>query len=116
MSGVCPSRRILDLIADKWTMLILPALRSGPKRNNEILRSVDGISQKMLTQTLRNLERNGFIERRDYGEVPPRVDYTLTALGHSLAGPLWVLDHWVETHFHEIEAARVAFDKTAGAA
>ncbi len=110
MSEVCPSRPVLALIADKWTMLILPALQNGPRRNSELLRAVGGVSQKMLTQTLRELERNGLIERRDYGEIPPRVDYRLTALGHSLTGPIWALDRWAEKHFAEVEAARAAFD------
>jgi DNA-binding HxlR family transcriptional regulator len=110
MCEVCPSRRVLALIADKWTMLILPALQDGPRRNAELMRAVGGVSQKMLTQTLRELERNGLIERRDYGEIPPRVDYRLTALGRSLTEPIWALDRWAERHFSEVEAARVAFD------
>jgi DNA-binding HxlR family transcriptional regulator len=110
MKEICPSRRVLALIADKWTMLILPALQDGPRRNSELLRGVGGVSQKMLTRTLRELERNGLIERRDYGEVPPRVDYRLTALGRSLTGPVWALDRWAERHSGEVEAARAAFD------
>jgi DNA-binding HxlR family transcriptional regulator len=110
MSEICPSRRVLALIADKWTMLILPALQDGPRRNSELMRAVGGVSQKMLTQTLRELERNGLIERHDYGEIPPRVDYRLTALGRSLTEPIWALDRWAERHFSEVEAARVAFD------
>jgi DNA-binding HxlR family transcriptional regulator len=110
MSQVCPSRRVLALIADKWTMLILPALQDGPRRNAELMRAVGGVSQKMLTQTLRDLERNGLIERHDYGEIPPRVDYRLTALGRSLTEPIWALDRWAERHFNEVEAARLAFD------
>src|SRR3982074_957003 len=78
MSEACPSRPLLALIADKWTMLVLPALQEGPRRNNELMRAIGGVSQKMLTQTLRDLERNGFVQRRDYGEIPPRVDYRLT--------------------------------------
>jgi DNA-binding HxlR family transcriptional regulator len=112
MREVCPSRRVLALIADKWTMLILPALHDGPRRNAELMRAVGGVSQKMLTQTLRELERNGFIERRDYGEIPPRVDYRLTSLGRSLADPIWALDRWAEKHFGQVEAARAAFDAT----
>jgi DNA-binding HxlR family transcriptional regulator len=110
MSEFCPSRKVLELIADKWTMLILPALHGGPKRNNELMRLVGGISQKMLTQTLRELERNGFVERRDYGEIPPKVDYRLTRLGQSLYEPIWALDEWAQKYFHEVEAARTAFD------
>jgi DNA-binding HxlR family transcriptional regulator len=110
MCEVCPSRRVLALIADKWTMLILPALQDGPRRNSELMRAVGGVSQKMLTQTLRDLERNGLIERHDYGEIPPRVDYRLTGLGRSLTEPIWALGRWAERHFNEVEAARVAFD------
>ena len=110
MTDACPSRRVLELIADKWTMLILPALAKGPRRNSELMRAVGGVSQKMLTQTLRELERNGLIERRDYGEIPPRVDYRLTELGRSLAEPIWALDCWAQRHFSEVEAARAAFD------
>ncbi len=110
MSELCPSRRVLELIADKWTMLLLPALHSGPKRNSELMRLVGGISQKMLTQTLRELERNGFIERHDYREIPPRVDYRLTQLGRSLYEPIWALDEWAEQNLHLVEAARAAFD------
>lgn len=109
-SRECPSRKLLDLVADKWTMLILPALSAGPRRNNELMRMIQGISQKMLTQTVRELERNGLVKRRDYSEVPPRVEYSLTELGRSLAGPLEAIDVWVEAHFHEVEAARFKFD------
>jgi DNA-binding HxlR family transcriptional regulator len=110
MNEACPSRRVVELIADKWTMLILPALQDGPRRNNELMRAVGAISQKMLTHTLRELERNGLIERCDYGEIPPRVDYRPTALGRSLAEPIWGLDRWAEKHFREVDAARAAFD------
>ncbi len=110
MCELCPSRKVLELIADKWTMLILPALHSGPRRNSELMRLIGGISQKMLTQTLRELERNGFVERRDYGEIPPRVDYRLTQLGRSLYEPIWALDEWAEKNLYQVEAARAAFD------
>jgi DNA-binding HxlR family transcriptional regulator len=108
-SGQCPSRQILGLIADKWTLLIVHLLAGGPRRNSELLRAIDGISQKMLTQTLRDLERNGLVTRTDYGEIPPRVDYSLTALGRSLGEPVQALDRWAEQHFHLVEAARQAF-------
>lgn len=109
-SGQCPSRQLLNLIADKWTLLVLHLLADGPRRNNELMRAVDGVSQKMLTQTLRGLERNGLVRRVDYGEIPPRVDYALTELGRSLSGPVKALDQWVEQHLHEVEAARRAFE------
>ncbi len=105
----CPSRKLLDIIANKWTALVMHALKQGTKRNSELLHAIQGISQKMLTQTLRELQENGLVIRRDHGEVPPHVDYTLTPLGHSLAEIFQALDAWVETHFHEIEAARRAY-------
>ncbi len=102
----CPSRELIELIGDKWTLLILPKLAKGPKRNGELKRAVDGISQKMLTQTLRALEENGLVARHDHHEVPPRVDYSLTPLGRSLGRVVATLDDWVIAHFHAVEAAR----------
>lgn len=101
----CPSRQILSLVADKWVMLLLPLLQDGPRRNAELLRGAQGISQKMLTQTLRALEQHGLITRHDFGEVPPRVEYALTPLGTSLATTLGALDAWVVDHFAEVDAA-----------
>lgn len=102
----CPSRALLGLIGDKWSLLLIPLLAAGPMRNGELLRRVDGISQKMLTQTLKALEHNGIVERHDHHEVPPRVDYSLTPLGLSLAKLVGAIDDWVVTHFSEMEAAR----------
>jgi len=102
----CPSRLILALVADKWVLLILPLLEAGPRRNADLLRGAQGISQKMLTQTLRALEQHGLVTRHDYREVPPRVDYTLTSLGRSLARTLGALDAWVVDHFAEVDLAR----------
>lgn len=113
-SAACPSRRLLELIADKWSVLILPALSAGPLRNGELLRRIDGVSQKMLTQTLRELERNGLVTRHDYGEVPPKVAYRLTPLGQSLSSTLRNLEHWVEQHFGEVEVARTAYEQRSG--
>lgn len=107
----CPSRAILELIADKWTLLILPALRRGPMRNGDLMRLIGGVSQKMLTQTLRELERNGLVSRIDYHEIPPRVEYALTDLGHSLSETVRRLDGWAESHIAEVQAARTAFQK-----
>lgn len=107
----CPSRAILELIADKWTLLILPALRKGPMRNGDLLRLVEGVSQKMLTQTLRELERNGLVERIDHKEVPPRVEYALTDLGRSLSEAVRRLDGWAEAHIPQVLAARMSFEK-----
>lgn len=105
----CPSRAVLALIADKWTLLVLPALAAGPMRNGELMRLIGGISQKMLTQTLRELERNGLVRRIDHGEIPPRVEYEVTELGLSLAQPLRALDGWVEANMPSVIAARAAF-------
>ncbi|KQV97521.1 helix-turn-helix domain-containing protein [Rhizobacter sp. Root1221] len=104
-SETCPSRRALELIANKWALLVVPALRRGPVRNNELLRQVGGISQKMLTQTLRELELNGLVVRSDHGTVPPRVDYALTELGASLSKALLAVDRWAEAHHDQLRPA-----------
>ncbi|QKH36125.1 helix-turn-helix transcriptional regulator [Achromobacter pestifer] len=101
----CPSRRALELIAGKWVPLILPALEHGPLRNNELLRRLDGISQKVMTQTLRELERHGLVLREDLGTVPPHVSYRLSELGQSLNVALIALDRWAETHHAALDAA-----------
>lgn len=105
----CPSRAILELIADKWTLLILPALRRAPMRNGDLLRLIGGVSQKMLTQTLRELERNGLVARKDFQVTPPRVEYTLTDLGRSLADAVRKLDGWAETNMTAVLSARIEF-------
>lgn len=102
--AACPSRRALELISGKWVPLVLPALAAGPLRNSELLRKLDGISQKMMTQTLRDLERHGLVRREDMRTVPPHVRYHLTELGKSLNV---ALDRWAETHHAQLdEAAR----------
>jgi DNA-binding HxlR family transcriptional regulator len=106
----CPSRPILELIGSKWALLIVCALRDGPVRNNALLRRIDGISQKMLTQTLRDLERNGVIARISYPEVPPRVEYRLTELGESLGGLLVDIERWVLGNYARVADAQRAFD------
>ena len=106
----CPSRAILELIADKWTLLLLPALRDGRMRNGDLMRLIGGVSQKMLTQTLRELERNGLVHRIDHQEVPPRVEYELTALGRSLSDLTRQLGNWAEENFDEVKRARAAFE------
>ncbi|WP_414463152.1 winged helix-turn-helix transcriptional regulator [Hyphomicrobium sp. DY-1] len=107
----CPSRALLELVADKWTLLVMPALRRGRMRNGELMRLVEGVSQKMLTQTLRALESNGLVRRIDRMEVPPHVEYELTELGLSLADAMRKLDSWVETHIQAVEKAREEFKK-----
>jgi DNA-binding HxlR family transcriptional regulator len=107
---------VLDISADKWTVLIIGALSNGTRRFQQLRREVEGVTQKMLTQTLRRLERDGLVSRRIYASVPPRVKYSLTPLCHSITGPLWAVREWAETHVEEIEVARAAWDARAAAA
>ena len=106
----CPSRRLLDRIGDRWTVLIVGALDAGPRRFTEIATAVEGISQKMLTQTLRSLERDGFVARTAYPVVPPHVEYELTALGRSLQHPLRELERWAIDHMDAVVAQQGAYD------
>lgn len=106
----CSARHALELIAGKWPMLILTALAEEPMRNGALMRRIGGVSQKMLTQTLRELERNGLIVRKDHLSVPPHVEYRLSALGRSLSGALMTLDRWAERNFPALDAARDRFD------
>lgn len=106
MNPECASREVLDRIADKWTALIIRVLAKGTKRHNELQREISGVSQKMLTQTLRSLERDGLVSRKVYPVVPPRVEYTLTPLGQSLIEPLNAICLWAEKHLPELQAAR----------
>jgi len=108
----CPSRDVLDLIASKWVILILCCLQQGPVRTGELMRQVGGISQKMLTQTLRDLERDGFVERISHPEVPPRVEYQLTDLGRSLSELARSVEQWVVGNYPVILEKR---RKTAAA-
>ena len=101
---------ILSTIGDKWTVLIVVTLSKGPMRFNEIRRAVDGISQRMLTLTLRGLERDGFATRTVFPTVPPRVDYTLTELGKTLIVPLEQIAKWAIAHRDEVADARANFD------
>jgi DNA-binding HxlR family transcriptional regulator len=110
--GVGPPRRS-TLIAGKWPILILTALAEGPMRNGALMRRVGGISQKMLTQTLRELECNGLVIRTDHQTVPPSVEYRLSRMGRSLARTLTVLDRWAEQNFPALEAARATFVRPA---
>ncbi|WP_420547022.1 winged helix-turn-helix transcriptional regulator [Curvivirga sp.] len=99
----CPSRYVIEVIASKWSLLLLPALMDGPKRNGQLMRQIQGISQKMLTQTLKALEEYNLVQRYDYQEVPPKVEYTLTEQGRSLVGIIADLDQWVIDHFYELK-------------
>ncbi|OSM42300.1 winged helix-turn-helix transcriptional regulator [Nesterenkonia sp. PF2B19] len=111
MVATCPSRTSLARIANKWTAMIVIALTSGRLRFGEIRRAVDGISGKVLADTLRDLERDGIVSRTAYDEMPPRVEYDLTPLGRSLRGPLTALGQWAEAHIEEVEASRAAYDE-----
>jgi DNA-binding HxlR family transcriptional regulator len=111
MSARCPARDVLSYITDKWTVLVLAILVEGTTRFNGLRRRIGGITQKMLTRTLRDLEENGFVSRRVYAEVPPRVEYTLTPLGHSLVKVLDTVRAWANHHAGDVVAARQRFDK-----
>jgi DNA-binding HxlR family transcriptional regulator len=106
----CPSRKLLDRISNKWVTLVLKSLFDGPKRYSEVSHQLAGVSQKMLTQTLRSLERDGMLTRTVTPSVPVRVDYELTPLGESLAGLLGQLKTWAEQHMPEVDRARVDYD------
>lgn len=100
----CGSRQLIELIGDKWTMLVLWALHSGPRRNGELLRLVEGISQKMLTRTLQRLVAEGIVVRHDMQTVPPHVEYRLTELGESLDILRSALDQWFAEHLAQYRA------------
>jgi DNA-binding HxlR family transcriptional regulator len=105
--------QVLARIGDKWTVLIVRALGDGPRRFNEIKRLVGGISQRMLTLTLRGLERDGMVTRVVTPSIPPRVDYELTDLGHSLLVPVGALGEWALANTPRIDAARARFDRAS---
>ena len=115
LSGDCRAvSAVLARVGDKWSVLIVMLLGDGPKRFSEIKRAVGGISQRMLTLTLRGLERDGLVTRTVFPTVPPRVDYELTNLGRSLKSPVAALGQWALTHQDEIETARQRFDERVG--
>jgi DNA-binding HxlR family transcriptional regulator len=105
--------QVLDRIGDKWTIMAVGALSHGPMRFNVLMRRIGGVSHRMLTLTLRGLERDGLVKRTVFPTVPPRVEYELTPLGHSLIAPLETLAQWGREHRGEIESARSAFDRGA---
>ncbi|QLE70245.1 helix-turn-helix transcriptional regulator [Streptomyces rectiverticillatus] len=111
----CPSRPVLSLLTSKWALLTVGALQQGPLRFNALRRSLDGVTQKMLTQALRTLERDGLVTRTVYPTIPPKVVYELTELGRSLTGLLTAIQDWSEKHQGEVLAARRTYDRRAAA-
>ncbi|MGW6501679.1 winged helix-turn-helix transcriptional regulator [Nonomuraea angiospora] len=107
----CDVRKILDRVADKWSLLVIALLDRRTMRFSELRRAIDGVSQRMLTVTLRQLERDGLVTRTVYPVVPPRVEYELTALGFSLHEVIKSLVVWTEEHQREISDARTAYDE-----
>jgi len=107
----CPARQVLDAISDKWVTLVLSALADGPQRYSDLSRRIAGVSQKMLTQTLRQLERDGLLTRTITPAVPVRVDYQLTPLGKTILPVVAAIKHWSEAHIDEIHAARTSYDR-----
>lgn len=114
-SSKCPTRQVLDRIAEKWTVLIIRRLSDGTMRFAELRRAVDGISQKVLTNTLRGLERDGIVTRRVYASVPPKVEYSLTELGKSLSELMAGVCEWAEANIERVQAARSRYDEAAQA-
>jgi len=111
----CPTRQVLDCIADKWTVMIVARLARGTKRFGALKRDIGGISQKMLAQTLRSLERDGLVARTVYAEVPPRVEYSLTSLGETLVPVLAQIKQWAEGNIEGVLAAQQAYDHAVNA-
>ncbi len=109
-SLTCQVRDVLDRVGDKWTLSVIYELRDGSRRFTDLKRAIDGISQRMLTVTVRSLERDGLVERTVYATVPPRVDYRLTALGQTLLKTAWELIDWATLHAAEIDEARDRYD------
>ena len=105
----CPTRQALDRIADRWTALIIGLLAERTRRFGELRRSIEGISHKVLVQTLRSLERDGLVHRQPLATTPPTVEYSLTPLGMTLIEPLASIRDWAEQHIEELQAARDAF-------
>lgn len=105
---------VLSRVGDKWSVFVIMMLGDGPKRFNELKRMINGISQRMLTLTLRGLERDGLVTRTIFPTIPPRVDYELTDLGRGLSQPVEALGKWAKAHLAQIEAARARFDERNG--
>lgn len=113
-SAACPSRQALDRLADKWSILLIGSLEDGPRRFGQLRDQIDGISEKMLTQTLRSLERDGLITR--YPEPDRTVTYCLTSLGRTLREPMTAIRAWAERYVNDVERARAAADRQSRSA
>ncbi|SDO34466.1 winged helix-turn-helix transcriptional regulator [Actinacidiphila guanduensis] len=109
----CPERAVLEHLTSTWGVLVLGELACGTRRFSELRRAIDGVSEKMLTQTLRVLERDGFVRREAYPVIPPRVDYALTALGTEAAARVRALSDWTAEHVVEVTAAQRAYDEAS---
>lgn len=107
----CPIRNVVAQIGDKWSILILFALVDGADRFNALKSRIEGISQRMLTQTLRDLERDGYVLRTVYPQVPVKVEYELTELGKGLSSSVWQLVSWADNHHDDIRASRLTYDE-----
>ena len=113
LSAACPIRDVLDRVGDKWSVLLMTNLELGPVRFGALRRAVPDISQRMLTETLRHLQRDGFVSRTVHPTVPPSVEYALTDLGRSLLVPLGSLVEWSAAHHAKVKQARQSFDVAA---
>jgi DNA-binding HxlR family transcriptional regulator len=113
----CPLQALLARLGDKWSMLVIISLATAPQQRGRfsyLMREVSGVSQRMLTTTLRHLERDGIVTRHIFAEVPPRVEYALTDLGRNLLQPVKALVGWIEGHWPQIEESRQGYDRRAG--
>ncbi len=108
--SACRAREVLQRVGDKWSVLVIDLLGQGTKRFTELHRSIDGITARMLTVTLRGLERDGIVTRTIHPVIPPRVDYALTPMGRTLLDTIGQLVTWADSHLPEIQAARAAYD------
>jgi DNA-binding HxlR family transcriptional regulator len=113
LAAACPTRQVINRIGDRWSLLVLYALERETLRFQQLRRAVDGVSQKMLTQTLRILERDGLVQRAVFADVPPRVEYSLTVLGRGLARRIRPIREWAYEHMDEIDHARASYDTRA---
>ncbi|WP_298282191.1 helix-turn-helix domain-containing protein [Acidocella sp.] len=109
-AGACPVRDVLDRVGDKWSSIIIGLLSAGPRRFGELRRMIPDISQRMLTQSLRTLQRDGFLRRTVLPTSPPGTEYELTELGHAFTGPLYALISWAHENHGQVRAARAAFE------